>query len=347
MMLKDTNRLKFVPQTVEAFPMWNYYPVSDVRPSQLFLRQIENCGRVCWKSEGKQTSESAKPFAFGIIKKRHFSVTEFGTLDVTLPKEKLDAVGGPHCCRFTRIVPDDNKQTITIATSLRELLVWTEQQEPNNVSYRNLFWLVTSGELGEHCSSETLLEWLLDDIDANFESKYMIKPNTAQLMAASKENPTLTVISPIRVLVKCVTSRSVTHELVRHRLFSFLQESQRYCRYKGKLTLIDPVTQYEEFGYSDENLINFFERAAETYDYLLGKGMSPQKARIVLPNQTKTEIYALGFYDYIASWVAAQRCSKHADPAMRRLYCIATQVVEMTLVNHIELGVVASDKQDS
>ena len=338
MKLKDTDRLKFVPQTVEAFSLWNYYPVQDERPSLLFLRQIENTGRVCWKSEDKQTETSAKPFVLTVLKKRHFSVSEFGTLDVTLPRECLDPVGGSNCCRYTRIVPDSSKNTVTLCTSLRELLVWTEQQEPNNPSYRNLFWLVTDGVLGDHCDSITFLDWLLDDIDAHFESKYMIKPNTAQLMTASKDNPTLSVISPLRVMIKCVTSRSVTHELVRHRLFSFLQESQRYCRYKGKLTLIDPVTQYDEFGYVDDTLINFFEMVSDIYDYLLTKGMSPQKARIVLPNQTKTEIFALGFYDYIASWVAAQRCSKYADPAMRRLYCIATQVVEMTLVNHIELG---------
>ena len=90
-----------------------------------------------------------------------------------------------------------------------------------------------------------------------------------------------------------VTDRGVTHELVRHRLASFSQESTRYCNYSkdkfsNEISVVKPVNLDCEEG---EYVWNQSCRdAEESYFHLLKLGYSPQLARSVLPNSLKTEI---------------------------------------------------------
>lgn len=88
--------------------------------------------------------------------------------------------------------------------------------------------------------------------------------------------------------------RGVSHEIVRHRLASYCQESTRYCNYGkdqfgSEITVIEPC-------YLNENTFAYDEwkeacRRAETaYFNLLNWGLSPQEARAVLPNSLKTEV---------------------------------------------------------
>ena len=90
-----------------------------------------------------------------------------------------------------------------------------------------------------------------------------------------------------------LTDRAVTHQLVRHRLSSFSQQSQRYCRYscgegKHKMAFIEPFWGgTKELGLLTEGL----KAAADTYEKLLQAGMKPEEARAVLPNCTATKIY--------------------------------------------------------
>lgn len=94
--------------------------------------------------------------------------------------------------------------------------------------------------------------------------------------------------------VKFTVDRGISHELVRHRLCSFAQESTRYCNYsKGKfgseIVVIKPCFYRE---YSEE--YNLWKAAVENAEYkyfqLLNAGSTPQEARSVLPNSLKTEI---------------------------------------------------------
>lgn len=106
-----------------------------------------------------------------------------------------------------------------------------------------------------------------------------------------------------RITAHMITNRAVSHELVRHRSLSFMQESQRYCNYsKGKfnneLTFIYPVSMYSEtISLHNDSYTDFFIAAEEKYMELIDKGWKPQEARIVLPNATKTELYTCGFED--------------------------------------------------
>ena len=140
-----------------------------------------------------------------------------------------------------------------------------------------------------------------------------------------------------RYCVKFVCSRAISHELVRHRKMSFIQESQRYVNYsKNKfnkeIKFIKPLwyddnkhnIYYESFSEDQWTKEDRFYKACmnseRDYFQLLDYGLKPQEAREVLINSTKTEIYVTGFK---SDWdkFFDLRCDIAAHPEMRRL-CI-------------------------
>lgn len=98
--------------------------------------------------------------------------------------------------------------------------------------------------------------------------------------------------------VKFTVDRGVSHEIVRHRLASFAQESTRYCNYgkSGDVTFIEPTVlgledKADQYGYTARYFWEHSVEVAETaYKNMLEAGATPQEARSVLPNSTKTEV---------------------------------------------------------
>lgn len=132
------------------------------------------------------------------------------------------------------------------------------------------------------------------------------------------------------ITVRFITNRAVTHELVRHRLASYSQESQRYVRYdNGLIQIIRPVwfnAACEELNAGEPNNLAHDEmhwlaitnQTGYAYNKLLECGHSPQKARGVLTNDAKTEIVMTA---NIREWrhVLKLRCSSAAHPQIRAL----------------------------
>ena len=90
----------------------------------------------------------------------------------------------------------------------------------------------------------------------------------------------------------CFTvDRGVSHEIVRHRLASFAQESTRYCNYgkSGEVKFIRPLF-FEEDSTEMSIWADNCMRAEKEYLNLLNEGRTPQEARAILPNSLKTEI---------------------------------------------------------
>jgi thymidylate synthase (FAD) len=124
------------------------------------------------------------------------------------------------------------------------------------------------------------------------------------------------------ITVKFITDRGVTHELVRHRMASFTQESTRYCNYsKGKFG--EEITVIEPFFYVGHiEKYSSWKRAMEfaEMEYLtqLAFGAKAQEARSVLPNSLKTEIVMTA---NIREWlhVIALRTSDAAHPQIRQI----------------------------
>lgn len=102
------------------------------------------------------------------------------------------------------------------------------------------------------------------------------------------------MIEHASISVKFICDRGVSHEIVRHRIASFAQESTRYCDYsKNKfdkqITFIKPLF-YKEGTPNYTAWKETCERCEATYFWLLNHGSTPQEARSVLPNSLKTEI---------------------------------------------------------
>lgn len=94
--------------------------------------------------------------------------------------------------------------------------------------------------------------------------------------------------------VRFIVDRGVSHEIVRHRLASYCQESTRYCNYVNdkfgsEITVIKPY-YLEEGSVAFEEWKTACRRAEEAYTWLVQAGYSPQEARAVLPNSLKTEL---------------------------------------------------------
>jgi thymidylate synthase (FAD) len=132
------------------------------------------------------------------------------------------------------------------------------------------------------------------------------------------------------MMVKFITNRGVTHELVRHRLCSFLQESTRYLSYDqdkfgNEITVIEPST-WKEYSFEEQSTwIKAMQDCEERYFDLLNTvgrqregALLPQQARGVLPNDLKTEICVRTNY---REWrkIFKLRCDKPAHPDIRAL----------------------------
>ena len=99
----------------------------------------------------------------------------------------------------------------------------------------------------------------------------------------------------VDITFRIITDRGVSHELVRHRMASYAQESTRYCNYKDKdIEFIKPVCLIEEyndnFDTPYELWLEHMKQSEEYYKHFISCGYSPQIARSVLPNSLKTEI---------------------------------------------------------
>lgn len=123
-----------------------------------------------------------------------------------------------------------------------------------------------------------------------------------------------TVLEHATATVRFICDRGVTHEIVRHRIASFSQESTRYCNY-GKLGVrfIIPC----DFDLNEDDMI-FLRDCERQYNSCLEQGRTPQQARYFLPNGLKTEIVmTANFREW--RWFFLKRDDSAAHPQMREV----------------------------
>lgn len=180
---------------------------------------------------------------------------------------------------------------------LDEVPTWTkcrlvESQEGN-------WWAITT-------NLRVMIEHFAPEYTEELIEKYLCEPTEYHIK---------------RTTVKFICSRSTSHQLVRHRVMSFAQESQRYCNYSlnkfnNEITFVYPswlddnkVCTDFEFGLID---------AEVRYFNMIKLGYKPQQARQILPNACKTELVVTGFND---DWkqLLELRCSAGADPDIKQL----------------------------
>ena len=128
-----------------------------------------------------------------------------------------------------------------------------------------------------------------------YKSEGKIQEGSAAKMVASLiKSGHEAMLEHASVTVKFVVDRGISHELVRHRLASFAQESTRYCNYSNddfgsEITFIIP--EYLDYKSEGWNIWKeSMKQAEDAYFKMLDFGLSPQQARAVLPNSLKTEV---------------------------------------------------------
>ncbi len=205
-------------------------------------------------------------------------------------------------------------------------------------SYREMVYLLSCSirPILENIDSEDVLEKEMATLLANslpLEVKSVLLPDLKEGKSVSLfdvEKNRDKIPSEIYdrfhyVTYHLITDRGVTHELVRHRICSFAQESTRYCNYtKDKfdacLTFMKP-SKYEE---RKEIYDSFYQKCADTYFELIQSGATPDEARAVLPNSLKASIMVTC---NLKEWkkIFSLRTDPHAHFDIRRLMLLVQE----------------------
>lgn len=281
----------------------------DLDRASLAIR-LEACGRICYKSEDKITEDSAIPFVTKVAAHGHNSVLEMAvaTMEVTCRPELLADL---YACQPKFLIIDPTAGGCLITGSIR--------------AYR---------EAGAAFADNAIIGAILSVLSA--KSPFLFAGVLAEIdmqappagLAARKLDLEEVDALPIDLLrrhryvgVKFIVNRAVTHELVRHRPCSFLQESQRYCRYSqekfgNQVTFIKPM--FFEKGTAEYSLWQQAMEETERLYLQLLETSTPQAARTVLPNSCKTELI---MYCNLAEWkhIFSLRTSPAAEPSMREI----------------------------
>lgn len=142
------------------------------------------------------------------------------------------------------------------------------------------------------------------------------------------------VLEHEKLTIKFICDRGVSHEIVRHRIASYSQESTRYCNYSqekfGKeLTLIRPC-----FWKDDEEKYRIWcdvmEKVECSYNELMSMGAKPEEARSILPNSLKTEIVVTMNLRELRHFLRL-RTSTKAHPQMREVANMLLRYVKESL----------------
>lgn len=304
-------------------------------------KMIELAGRTCYKSEDKITENSAKEFVDRMIKLGHGAMLEHGTIYLNVPEQT-----------YTETLEDEFGKFNNPNNGLVDRYRKNKYSKVNSVAadeeLRKKYPKVRPFKLTHHYITTNLRVIIENGWEKDLE--WQCEP---------------TEHHEKRITAKFICDRGVSHEFVKHRVFSFAQESTRYCDYSkdkfgNDITYIIPSwLDLPEGKYSNwdndwcdvselkllypevDNLsdpANCFLQSIKNAEYyyfmLINRGWKPQQARQVLPNATKTELVMTGFE---SDWehFFELRCSGAAHPDAKKL---ADELKSLMNVKNIELN---------
>lgn len=294
--------MKVIPQSFKI--------LTDLDAGSLAQR-IEACGRICYKSEDKISAESTEPFIKNILKRGHNSVAEMAVLTLKVAFENRSYLD-----KFYETLP----KYFVIDHLEKELLLITGSVR----AFRELYLSHATLKIVKGITSYLAQHHPLFFFDlvpnSGWQPQSGVHVEKVRLPAID-ELPVELHVRHRHIAVKFITNRAVSHELVRHRPCSFLQESQRYCRYDKaqfgtEVTFIKPL--FFEEGTSEYGIWEQAMLETERLYLKLLESSSAQAARTVLPNSCKTEIIV---YANLIEWlhILKLRTSSGAEPSMREI----------------------------
>lgn len=303
-------------------------------PEQL----IEKVGRTCYKSEDKITEDSAAKFVSNLIKRGHEAMIEHYSLIFKTDHSSYETIltdldiltrclntpnkkwPKPHL-RFTDQMLSDGEIRCIISGNMR---AWRDYVKACVEGF-GFIPRYLHGLVNNYC---LFFPEFQDYIPARFINDILI-PIYARDLIGDKERGV-----HMDVTVKFICDRGVSHEIVRHRVGSFAQESTRYCVYRSNITVIRPSWCAE--GSDVYNAwLNGCMRAEEDYFALLNAGAVAQEARSVLPNSLKTEIIVtmnLNGWDHFFGL----RCAPDAQPDMREVAQMAEDMFDIVVFPELD-----------
>ena len=275
-------------------------PHNDMRGG---LKTIEMAARTCYKSEDKMSENSAEAIVRSLIKNQHEAMLEHGDYTFEVRPATYEAV-----CRTMqrmrnmgysapRIEMSCNSGRPIVSGNIRawrELLKADEQMSTLFIGHIDPIY-TEDCDLRDTIPNPLVKRIHYDDIsDAHDRETH------------------------IRQTVKFIIDRGVSHEFVRHRPFSFAQESTRYCNYQknkfgNTITFISPC-YWQEDAPAYKEWEKSCRVAEAQYFRLLSEDMKPERARAVLPNSLKTELVMTGTLRHWKHFFNLRALAKTGEP---------------------------------
>ena len=309
--------MKIVKPSVEV--MRTGLELEPLQPEQF----IEKVGRTCYKSEDKITSDSAAKFVKGLIARGHEAMIEHWSFIFKTNADWYEEIVSD----YEMLLHDLN---IPLTEIMRPYLRFTDYQDENNEmrciisgnirAWRDFVYACVNGFgfipaylYGVIKANPLFFPGFKDWVPVAVVNDILIPVSVSELTPAER-------MVHQDITVKFICDRGVSHEIVRHRVASFAQESTRYCNYGldkfgNEITVVAPSWCEEGsqcFAAWTENC----DEAERNYFYLLAIGATPQQARSVLPNSLKTEVIVtmtLGNWNHFFEL----RCAPDAHPDMQ------------------------------
>ena len=296
---------------------------------------IEKVGRTCYKSEDKITNDSAAKFVSGLVKRGHEAMIEHYSpifrISVFWYEQLMDD--------WETLLTNGN---IPVKRRMRPYLRFTQRElydgeirclvSGNMRAWRDFvracvegFGFVPQYLHGIIRNYPLFFPEFQEYVPAVIQNDKLISIDVRELTAKERRVHQ-------DVTVKFVCDRGVSHEIVRHRVASFAQESTRYCNYGldkfgSEITVIRP-----SWCKSSEEVYDIWREAmilAEgAYFSLLYVNATPQEARSALPNSLKTELIVTMNLDGWGHFFEL-RCAPDAHPDIQEVAKMARRLFEM------------------
>lgn len=265
------------------------YPETALVEERNPFLKIERVGRTCYKSESEFTEDTAFRFYQTLRDRKHFGIFEHVRFVFEVDAADYDFFNGCYerpyfVCTETLV---NGKSRCLVSANLRAL---------NEGRFANY----TYGAIPKFM--ELLCENFSPELDYTdvYDSIEPVYPVKVYRSIFDVENAQINeIMAHTEVTAHFILDRGISHEFVRHREFSFAQESTRYCNYGldkfGKqIAVINPFVEQDVDKLAFYNWETACRASEASYFNLLDRGVQPQNARSVLPTCLKTELMMTG-----------------------------------------------------
>ena len=253
-------------------------------------QRIDLCASVCYQRPPKPTEEEAEQFCRHLIEQGHLPALEMAVVHLAMP--------------WQCVVDFDGEKYLSVS--------WPSGEVDGIVSGSIRAFMEALGN-----EDHSVFEFLSHHFPIFFRPEDPEEFDGTDFVSDISFARTDEIPWQHRhVAVRVICSRAISHQLVRHRPCSPLQESARFCKYDDGVTFIRP--EWAEDGLQADYFETQCYSSEAMYKSRRNAGLAPQQARGALIHDVKTELI---MYASLPEWkhIFAMRCGKGADPEMRRI----------------------------